>query len=151
MKQLLKACGDQRPETITDSLKQAFRWRSSRWWYTTQTEGMRDDPMNHTNWKHKWKRHNRGNVWDKIASDWAGTEDWINKRKNKTSVADKTEFVTRKVNLNNLSTVHRKEKGKREENKQAQNRWDPLTPPFIHAKMAPQYNCGTTLRLLASG
>ena len=56
---------DQRPETVTDSLKQAFRWRSSRWWYTTQTEGMRDDPMNHTNWKHKWKRHNRGNVWDK--------------------------------------------------------------------------------------
>ena len=36
---------------------------------------------------------NRGNVWDKIASDWAGKEDWISKRKDKTSSADKTEFV----------------------------------------------------------
>ena len=27
-------------------------------------------PNNHTKWKHTWKLHNRGSVWDKIASEW---------------------------------------------------------------------------------
>ena len=73
---------------------------------------MRDDPLNQTRWKHKWKWHNRGNIWDKIASDLASKEDWISKRKDKTSSADKTEFVTLVLNRMNLSTVHRKEKGR---------------------------------------
>ena len=55
---------DQRPNAVVASLKQVFRWRSSQWWHATHTEGMRDDPMNHTRWKHNWKWHNRGNVWD---------------------------------------------------------------------------------------
>ena len=59
------------------------------------TEGMRDDPMNHTRWTHKWKWHNRGNVWDKIATDSAGDADWISKRKSKTSSAETTDSVTR--------------------------------------------------------
>ena len=105
---------DQRPNAVVGSLKQVFRWRSSQWWHTTHTKGMRDDPMNHTRWKHKWKWHNRGKVWDKMASDWAGEEDWISKRKNKTSSADKADFVTRTLNRMNLSTVHRKEKRKKE-------------------------------------
>ena len=45
---------NQRPNAVIDSMKQVFRWRSSRWWHSTHTEGMRDDPMNHTRWKHKW-------------------------------------------------------------------------------------------------
>ena len=63
---------DQRPNALVASLKQVFRWRSSQWWHTTHTEGMRDDPVNHTRWKQKWKWHNRGNVCDKLALDWAG-------------------------------------------------------------------------------
>ena len=102
----------QRPDTVVASLQQVFRWRSSQWWHTTQTEGMRDDPLNHTGWKHKWKWHNRGNVWDNMSSDWAGEEDWISKRLDKTSSADKKEFVIRILNRMNLSTVHRKVKVK---------------------------------------
>ena len=108
----------QRPNAVVASLKQVFRWRSTQWWHTTQTEGMRDEPLNHTRWKHNCKWHNRGNVWDKIATDWAGEDDWISKRKNRTSSADKKKFVTPVLNRMNLSTVHRrvkvKEKGKGE-------------------------------------
>ena len=82
---------------------------------------MKADPMKHTRWQHKWTWHNRGNVWDKIGTDWAGDDDWINRRKNKTSVVDKTEFVTLALNHMNLSTVHRKRQEMRLENKQAQN------------------------------
>ena len=102
----------QRPDTVVASLQQVFRWRSSQWWHTAQTEGMRDDPLNHTGWKHKWNWHNRGNVWDNMSSDWAGEEDWISKRLDKTSSADKKEFVIRVLNRMNLSTVHRKVKVK---------------------------------------
>ena len=57
---------DQRPNAVTDFLKQANNWRSSQWWHAIHAEGMEDDPMNHTRWKHKWRWQNRGNVWDKI-------------------------------------------------------------------------------------
>ena len=76
---------DQRPNAVIVSLEQVVRWRSSQWWHAAHTEVMRDDPTNQTRWKHKWKWHNRGNVWDKIATGWAGEDDWISKRKNKTS------------------------------------------------------------------
>ena len=72
------------------------------------------DSMNLTRFKHKWKWHNRGIVWDKIATDWAGDDDWISKRKNKASVVDKTEFVTLVLDRMNLSTVHKTVKGKGE-------------------------------------
>ena len=109
------------------------------------TEGMGDDPMNHTKWKHTWKWHIRASVWDKIATDWAGDDDWISK-KNKTSSTDKTyEYV-------NCPQEKLKEKGR--ETKQTQNRQGnkgPLLLPFTHAKMAKQSNCVATLRWLASG
>ena len=72
---------DQRPNAVIASLRQVFRWRNSQWWHTTHTEGMRDDPMNHPRWKNKWKWHNRGSVWDKIATDWAGKDDWMGRTK----------------------------------------------------------------------
>ena len=37
------------------------------------------DPNNHTRWKHKLEWHNRGCVWDKVASEWAVAEDWSEK------------------------------------------------------------------------
>ena len=42
---------------------------------------MKVDPNNHTRWKHKIGWHNRGCVWDKIASEWSGKHDWSSKRK----------------------------------------------------------------------
>ena len=103
---------DQRPNAVIDSLKQVSRWRGSRWWHTIQTEGMRDDPQSRTRWRHKWKWHTRGHVWDKIATDWAGEDDWISKRKNKKSMVDKTEFVTFVLDSMKLSTARSKMKGK---------------------------------------
>ena len=35
---------------------------------------MKVDPKNHTRWKHTWGWHNRGCVWDKIASEWSGKD-----------------------------------------------------------------------------
>ena len=45
---------DQKPNAMIDSLKQVFRWRSSRWWHAIHTEGVKDDPQNHTRTKHEW-------------------------------------------------------------------------------------------------
>ena len=50
--------------------KKVYRWRSTRWWHSLKTEMMERDPENHTRWTHKWTWHNRGNVWDNIATDW---------------------------------------------------------------------------------
>ena len=40
-----------------------------------------NDPYNHTRWKHKWRWHNRGCVWENQSTEWAGKEDWTSKRK----------------------------------------------------------------------
>ena len=37
---------------------------------------MERDYENHARWKHKWEWHNRENVWDRIATEWAGKEDF---------------------------------------------------------------------------
>ena len=50
---------------------------------------MKEDPSNHTRWKHQWRWHNRGCVWDKIASEWAGAEDWRDNRRRRGSTWDK--------------------------------------------------------------
>ena len=49
-------------------------------WITSMSGGARSGggprkqwtPNNHTRWKHKWRWHDRGCVWDKRASEWAG-------------------------------------------------------------------------------
>ena len=73
---------------------------------------MERDYENHARWKHKWERHNRGNVWEKFATGWAGKEDLIRARKMKSTLADKSKFVTFTLDRMKLSTVHRKKKGK---------------------------------------
>ena len=40
-----------------------------------RAEMMKCDPENHTRWKHKWEWYHGGNVWDNIATGWAGKED----------------------------------------------------------------------------
>ena len=59
-----------------------------------QAKMMERDLENHTRWKHQWRWHNRGNVWDKIATEWAGKEDWTGARTMKSTLADEYKFVT---------------------------------------------------------
>ena len=69
---------------------------------------MERDPENHTRWKHKRRRHNREIVWEKIATDWAGKEEWMSKRKVKNTLSDMYQFVTFAIDRMKQSTVHRK-------------------------------------------
>ena len=39
---------DERPNAVINTLKQVFRWRSAKWWQSTQASGMKSDPHNHT-------------------------------------------------------------------------------------------------------
>ena len=75
-------------EVIAESMWRAMGWvcddrlnAVTKWWQSTQASGMKEDPCNHTRWKHKWWWHNRGCVWNKRATDWVGEEDWMSKRK----------------------------------------------------------------------
>ena len=68
------AC-DPKPNVVIAALKHAFKWRSTKWWQTTKAIELKTDPYNHTGWKHMWGWHNRGCVWDKIASEWSGKEE----------------------------------------------------------------------------
>ena len=69
---------------------------------------MKEDPENRTRWKHKWGWQSRGNVWDMMATRWAGEKDWMMKRKEHTSPSDKYKFITCISNKMKLSTEHRK-------------------------------------------
>ena len=71
---------DERPNAVINTLKQVFRWRSTKWWQSTQASGMKSDPHNHTRWNHKCGWRNRGCVWDKLATERAGEKDWTSKR-----------------------------------------------------------------------
>ena len=50
---------------------------------------MKEDPENRTRWKYKWVWHNRGNMWDMMATCWAGKKDWMIARKEQNSLEDK--------------------------------------------------------------
>ena len=67
---------DTRPKAVLQSLKHTHAWRSTVWWTNTKALNMVVDPNGHTRWRQK-----RGCVWDKIASEWAGMEEWSEKRK----------------------------------------------------------------------
>ena len=54
----------------------------------------RVDPNDHTRWKHMSRWHNRGCVWDHIASEWSGEEEWSVKRKRCQGVEDNMDSVT---------------------------------------------------------
>ena len=87
------AC-DQRPNAVLVTLGHVFSWRSTRWWKNTKALNMMVDPNNRTRWTHKRRWHNRGRVWDRLASEWAGAEDWTEKRKRCGSNMDMRDFVT---------------------------------------------------------
>ena len=73
---------------------------------------MKGDPENRMRWKHKWRWQNSGNVWDKMATCWAGKEDWMIARKKQNSSEDKYKFITYILNEMKLSTEHRQTKNK---------------------------------------
>ena len=41
------------PNAVINTLKSVFRWRSARWWQSTQAKGMKNDACNNARWKHK--------------------------------------------------------------------------------------------------
>ena len=101
------ACNE-KENLVIDSLKKVYQWRSTRWWYAVHERMMKEDPENRTSWKHKWCWHNRGNVWDMMATRWAGEKDWMTKRKEHTSPSDKYKFITYILDNMKLPTEHRK-------------------------------------------
>ena len=52
------------------------------------------DSNNNTRWKHRWGWHNLGCVWDKIASEWVGAEEWSDKRRRCQDAVSKRDIVT---------------------------------------------------------
>ena len=73
---------------------------------------MENDPY-HTRRKHKWRWHTRGCVWDKLATEWAGDEDWTSKRTKCQAPEDKKRFVAFALKSVNHSTIHRTRAGKK--------------------------------------
>ena len=68
---------DENSKAVVDPLRKMAKWQSPH------ARIMKQDPENPTSWEHEWGWHNRGNVWDKMATCWAGKEDWIVARKQK--------------------------------------------------------------------
>ena len=106
---------DERPNAVINTLKHVFGWGSTDWWKSTQASEMKDDPYNHTRWKHKWRWHNRGCVWGKLATEWAGKDDWMNKRSSCPELEDKKRFVTFAFDSVEHSTLHRTKAVKKKE------------------------------------
>ena len=113
---------------------------------------MKRDPEIRTMWKQKWGWHNRGNVWDKLATDWAGKEEWMIERKVKSTLVDKYRFVTSALDSVKLSTVHRRKlvegKGKKIKEKTPRD----LGPAdTTHARMDRQHNYVETVMWHVNG
>ena len=129
------------PNAVINTLMKVYRWRSTRWWHSLQTEMMERDFEHHARWKHNWGWHNRGDVWDKIATEWAGKEDWMRARKMKSSPTGKYQFVTFVLHSVKLSTALRKERGARRLKRRHRGGWDQRTLPSTHVERAD----GTTM------
>ena len=76
---------------------------------------MQEDPENRTRWKHKWRWHNHGNVWNKMATRWAGGKSWTDTRMMKNTREEKYKFVTFVLSKMKLSTEHMKTKNENKE------------------------------------
>ena len=77
-KRLRKVCGAppsggfvmNKTNAVIDSLKKVYTRRSTTWWQSLHTRMMKEDPENRIIW-----------MWDKMATCWAGKEDWIDYKK----------------------------------------------------------------------
>ena len=91
MLRMLWACAEP-TNAVWDTLQHIFSWRSPCLWRHVRAH-MLADPINHTRWKHKWRWHNRGCAWDKLASEWVAAEDWTEERDRCMSKMDMRDFV----------------------------------------------------------
>ena len=103
---------DEKTNALMDSLKKVYKWRCTTWWQSLHKRMMKEDHENRTRWKHKWEWHNRGNVWDKLATCWTGKKNWMFARKEHNSPEDKYKFTTYIWDKLQLPTEHRREKDK---------------------------------------
>ena len=109
---------------------------------------MKNDPYNHTRRKHKWSWHNCGCIWDKVAVEWAGDEDWTCRRERYQTIEDKKRFVNFALRSVKHLTIHRTKIGRKEEN------WRPHGPPtfpFTPAKKGRRCSCVETVMMLENG
>ena len=90
---------------------------------------MQEDPENRTRWKHKWRWHNRGTVWDKMATRWAVRKKLMLARKEQTSLEDKVQVQHLHLERMKLPTEHRQT-----ENKDKQQRLKKKTPRDLGLK-----------------
>ena len=65
------------------TLKQVFWWNNTCSWKSTKALNTMVDFNTHSGWKQKWIWHNRGGVWDKLASKWARAEEWTERKDKK--------------------------------------------------------------------
>ena len=101
---------------------------------------MKEDPENRMRCEHKWDWHNRGNVWHKMATCWAGKEDWMITRKKQNSPEEKYNTDKQKTKI--------KKRGLR---KRHPGIWDPKTSQFTLMMKDLQYNNAETVMWHASG
>ena len=94
------------------------------------------------------------NVWDKLATEWAGKEDWIRARNMISTLADKYQFVTFALDRVKLSAVYRKEKGKgmkkRLKTRHRVN-WEAADTPSTLVQAGQLYNHVVTMKWQANG
>ena len=129
------------------SLKKVYWWKSTRWWHYLQTRMMKEGPENRTRWKHKWRWHNRGNVWEKMASRWTGEKNWISVRRIK--IHQRRSTSSSPSLWAKCSCPPNTEKPKRKTKKRGwRNRHpeigDPVILQITHVVRDPQYNCVET-------
>ena len=101
-----------RPNAVLVSSVHAFEWRSTTWWQNQHAEKMREDPYNHTCWKHTLGWHNRRCLWDKIPTEWSGKQKWC-ERKICCTAEDQRDFVTFALSSVKHSVAHRPRIGER--------------------------------------
>ena len=105
---------------------------------------MKEDPENRRRWRHKWELHNRGNVWDKTTTCWAGKEDWMTARKKQNSPEEKYKFITYILIKMKLLTENRQTKNKDKEKRLKKKTPRDLGPQVIIVHMRDE---GLTVQL----
>ena len=103
------------------------------------TRMMKEDPENRTRWKHKWRWYNRGNVSDKMATCWAGEEDWKEAQFAKGKVQVRHSHLEANETSYRTQKQHTKQQ-QREEEKRHPGIWDPKTSQFTHVVKDLLYN-----------
>ena len=81
---------DEHSKAVINSLNKSLKVEKYETVARPADKNVERDPGNHTRWKHKCEWHNRGNVLDKIATEWAGEENWMRARKRKSTLERST-------------------------------------------------------------